>query len=224
MRIHHLFENSRLIVTPAFQRWFSGSKVVDSAGKPQIVYHGTNQPVDRFKASRRGLSTRHPTAREAFWFTDSTEVAADYAQGAGERVRAGIDTFEKRQAELRQKAEALERLAQRTGRSEDWDKAAAAEQEWENLEIDSMRDDPMIGQNIVTAYLRIVNPLVLDAKGAAFINVGGYHVMNDAIDDAKRQKHDGLIIHHLVDAGTSLVPATHYAVFNARQIKSAISG
>ena len=224
MRLYDLFENAKLLASPAFKRWFADSKVVNSSGKPLIVYHGTNQPVDRFSASRRGLATRHPTAREAFWFTDSTEVAADYAQGAGERVRAGVDAFEKKSAELKQQADALERVAQRSGRNEDWDKANAAMQAWEDLEIESLRDDPMTGQNVVPAYLRIVNPLVLDAEGRAFINIGEYHVLSDAIDDAKRKKHDGLIIHHLVDAMTVTAPATHYAVFNARQIKSAISG
>lgn len=222
MRIHNLFENAKLTATPAFKRWFGHSKVVDSHGQPLIVYHGTNQPFTSFSADRLGMATRHPTAREAFFFTDDPTVAADYAQGAGERVRAGIDAHERKSSELQQKTERLEQIAQRSGRNEDWTAYTDAMTEWEALEIESLRDDPMIGQNIVPAYLRITNPLMLDAKGGAFINVGGYHVLSDAIDDAKRLRHDGLIIRNLVDAMKVLTPATHYAVFQVRQIKSAI--
>lgn len=34
--------------TPAFQRWFGGSKVADAEGKPLVVYHGTTASFDAF--------------------------------------------------------------------------------------------------------------------------------------------------------------------------------
>ena len=34
--------------TPAFQRWFEGSKVVDSKGEPLVVYHGTDKDFTEF--------------------------------------------------------------------------------------------------------------------------------------------------------------------------------
>jgi len=33
--------NTTTIDSPAFQRWFNGSKVVDGSGEPLKVYHGT---------------------------------------------------------------------------------------------------------------------------------------------------------------------------------------
>ncbi len=44
MTLHHylmLVENERITARPDFQRWFAGSKIVDHAGKPMVVYHGT---------------------------------------------------------------------------------------------------------------------------------------------------------------------------------------
>jgi len=40
---HHLrlLENERITQTAEFRRWFAGSKIVDAAGKPLVVYHGT---------------------------------------------------------------------------------------------------------------------------------------------------------------------------------------
>lgn len=51
--------------TEAFKRWFGDSKVVDSVGKPLVVYHGTNADFDSFK----------PGA----YFSPSPEVASDHA-------------------------------------------------------------------------------------------------------------------------------------------------
>lgn len=69
--------------TPQFKRWFSGSKVVDSQGKPLVVYHGTNADISVFDPAFRGQNTGAPSAREGFFFTDSAEVASGYATDAG---------------------------------------------------------------------------------------------------------------------------------------------
>ena len=47
--------------TPAFQRWFGDSKVVDADGKPLVVYHGTSKAFTRFDGGK--------TMDGAFWFT-----------------------------------------------------------------------------------------------------------------------------------------------------------
>ena len=36
-------------LTPAFEQWFEGSKVVDATGKPLVVFHGTRQAFGEFK-------------------------------------------------------------------------------------------------------------------------------------------------------------------------------
>lgn len=63
--------------TPEFANWFGDSKVVDEAGKPRVVYHGTNDKFTKvnFKKGAQGL----------FWFTSdraSIESGDAGAQGS----------------------------------------------------------------------------------------------------------------------------------------------
>jgi hypothetical protein len=45
-------ERQAVTDTPAFKRWFGDSKVVDSNGKPLVVYHGTREDFSEFKPQR----------------------------------------------------------------------------------------------------------------------------------------------------------------------------
>lgn len=83
--------------TPEFKRWFAGSKVVDADGKPLVVYHGSNGPLERvlsadermalFDKRTRGLPeplvAPERKALEAtagsLWFTSDDGVADGYA-------------------------------------------------------------------------------------------------------------------------------------------------
>jgi hypothetical protein len=61
--------------SPGFKSWFGRSKVVDSEGKPLVVYHGTKRPDrigDKFLKSR---ATSGPSA----FFTDDPALASNYA-------------------------------------------------------------------------------------------------------------------------------------------------
>lgn len=60
-----------------FKRWFGNSKVVDEAGDPLQVYHGTGADIDSFKHSHGGAGSRE--SRLGFWFTDSALAAQDFA-------------------------------------------------------------------------------------------------------------------------------------------------
>jgi hypothetical protein len=57
--------------TPAFQRWFGASKVVDKRGRPLVVYHG---------AARSGFDTFRKQARRGIFFSDIPEVAWTYTR------------------------------------------------------------------------------------------------------------------------------------------------
>jgi hypothetical protein len=97
--------------TPAFKKWFGASKVVDAAGKPLVVFHGS--PDARFvnedgifatlkdrmlKYGNTPESKRNADGSRAFFFTTSKSVAGSYAnpkrafdyQGAEEAV---IETY-----------------------------------------------------------------------------------------------------------------------------------
>jgi hypothetical protein len=73
----------QLATMGAFESWFGGSKVVDKAGKPLVVYHGTPDARflfgedGQFETKKEQLGMFDPD--RAFFFTDSRRVAKTYA-------------------------------------------------------------------------------------------------------------------------------------------------
>lgn len=61
-----------------FKKWFGKSKVVDEQGKPLIVYHGTES---NFKIFKHLGNSRKIGTNIGFFFTDSVEMAKEYANG-----------------------------------------------------------------------------------------------------------------------------------------------
>ena len=100
--------------TPDFGRWIAGTRVVDGAGRPLVVFHGTNQDFSVFSEQHLGSATGNISAQGGFFFTDSPEVASDYAAYAGRRVVANAAAHE---AKTRDLSAAMAR-AERRG---DWD-------------------------------------------------------------------------------------------------------
>jgi hypothetical protein len=70
--------------TPAFRDWFGDSKVVDGAGQPLRVFHGTGGDFNAFSRDRAGATTGAANAGMGFFFTDRPEVAGNYARMAGD--------------------------------------------------------------------------------------------------------------------------------------------
>jgi len=60
--------------TPAFKAWFGDSKVVDDAGKPLVVYHGTPHDITEFNTKDFGA-----LLGKGAYFTANPEDAAQYA-------------------------------------------------------------------------------------------------------------------------------------------------
>jgi hypothetical protein len=71
-----------LTSTPAFRRWFGESKVVDGAGRPLVVFHGTGATFDTFDKKMRGFVTESSDSKTGFFFTSSLQRAEDAAQDA----------------------------------------------------------------------------------------------------------------------------------------------
>ena len=73
--------------TPEFKNWFKDSKVVDKAGKPIEVYHGTDVAFDEFKTQGEkaktlgGFMIHEQLKKDAFFFTDDPQIATDFAKG-----------------------------------------------------------------------------------------------------------------------------------------------
>lgn len=57
----------------SFKKWFAGSKVVDAAGQPLTVLHGTSAQFDHFDFALIG----NPEEGGPF-FTDNRDIAQDY--------------------------------------------------------------------------------------------------------------------------------------------------
>ena len=53
-----------------FDRWFEGSKVVDAAGAPRVVYHGTTADIDVFHDNKA-------TEKDAGWYGRGIYFTAD---------------------------------------------------------------------------------------------------------------------------------------------------
>jgi hypothetical protein len=66
----HFREDAAPQVETAFDRWFAGSQIVDSDGRPLKLYHGTSKDQD-FRAFRM--------PKNGIWFTTDPKSASDYA-------------------------------------------------------------------------------------------------------------------------------------------------
>lgn len=70
----------------AFRNWFEGSKVVDQAGNPLVVYHGTHADFKEFSLDHFG-KTDGGWAGKGLYFTERPHEAAWYAKGEGGNIR-----------------------------------------------------------------------------------------------------------------------------------------
>jgi hypothetical protein len=62
--------------TANFRAWFGDSKVVDEAGEPLVVYHGTDKSFDQF--SKDGVETLGFPDKQGFYFTPDASYAEAY--------------------------------------------------------------------------------------------------------------------------------------------------
>lgn len=187
----------------AFWAWFGDSKVVDAEGRPLVVYHGTLDNIDQFDRSRLGENTQAESARAGFFFTSDPDVAASYGHYA-----ATVRPVEK----LVEEANAAEKRG-------DWDGYDAKLAEAETLEAELVEPDNRLrGQNVMPVYLRLAEPVELDAVGESFYGIEDD--VHSAIKEARRSG-DGAIFRNLDDAaGLANRDADHFLVFDPTQIKS----
>lgn len=79
------------VSTEALKRWFGKSKVVDDAGNPKPVYHGTMASFPAFDKTFRGAASGASDARLGFFFTDSPETANVFARDAHGEFHEGAN-------------------------------------------------------------------------------------------------------------------------------------
>lgn len=203
--------------TADFQQWFANSKVVDAQGQPLIVYHGTNQTFTTFAKKRGGMATGPQAgAKHGFFFTNNRAEAEDYAKSAGSKVVANVSTHEKTTERLRKASERLEQIAQRTGRQQDWDAYERAYAAWEQYETDAIQEDPAKNVQVISAYLSLQNPLVVDFHGSYDSEAGN---IDDVVNKARRERHDGVIMRNTIDSPYGGHLSDHYVAFSPKQIR-----
>lgn len=72
--------------SPEFQAWFGDSKVMDEAGEPLVVYHGTRSKrfeVFSVAPAKSARETAERDAAQAFFFSDDRSVASTYTEAEG---------------------------------------------------------------------------------------------------------------------------------------------
>lgn len=81
MRYRELVEGrDNPLDNPAFRDWFGNSRVVDSSGRPLVVYHGTTGDYTSLKLSSEGA------LGAGIYLTPNAEFAGNYARGVGANI------------------------------------------------------------------------------------------------------------------------------------------
>lgn len=125
--------------TPEFKAWFGDSKVVNEDGTPRQVYHGTTKEFTVFKRTKGNAGGNFG---KGFYLTSSpVDASANYA-GIGPDLASNIQT-----------------LAEQIASKNDW--------EYDDPRALAQAQKKLYGgaDHIIPAYVRMVNPLVLPAKG-----------------------------------------------------------
>lgn len=196
--------------TKEFKNWFGNSKVVSQDGTPLQVYHGTSSDFETFEySSDRQTGTDYG---EAYYFTDDYDKASGY--GYDVYKDEDIKKIEKKQNEIKKEIiDAVEK--------EDWNNYTKLQEEHKKLtsqkfEIMQNGTAEKTGGKVVSAYLSLQNPLIVDAKGQ------NYHkVYEQYFKEAKEKGNDGIIVKRVIDNPRGEErPINVYIAFKPEQIKS----
>lgn len=194
-------------VIPARSQDWSNSQVVDREGQLLRVFHGTTAVVDRFDISVCG-SDGVLYGIPAIFATDDPVLASDYAVNKLDRLISDA-MREMQRCKYENPGVYDERYEQTYAAVRAAFKQVSAEQ----------RPETGGGANVLPLYMNLQNPMKLDAKGARFMAV-----MPQALIEAVRLDHDGLIIDNVIDhpSPATEYPARVFIALRPEQVKSAI--
>jgi hypothetical protein len=168
-------------------------------------FHGTSSEIKQFSPLSRGSATGARSAQKAYWVVDDPVTAGSYAEHSATNAR-------------------VQKLIKEAGDAEKKGNFDLYEQkiiEAEDLDAALTRDNLAVGgQNIlplrVNANLKEVN-----MKGRSFNDEGVSDEINRYLDSAKDEGFAGVKFLNLDDAaGLTNRPATHVAMFDAKDIRS----
>lgn len=196
-----------LTVKDNFAAWFRDSRIVDAHGSPLIVFHGTNQPIERFSFERLGTSTASASSRLGIWFTDSPSVAGEYADKASRTLVHDEVNHDAINARFLKDIAAAERRG-------NWDLAEKLTARFEAHDIGAIQAGPS-GQNVMPVFLSMQRPFIVDVKGDSQTTGLGAEIMCQA----QATGHDGVVFLNTTDTDSFTV-SHHYTVFKPEQVKS----
>ncbi len=187
--------------TPAFQRWFAGSKVVDAAGHPLRVYHGTTSHFQHF--SHEDIPYRGGILA---FFSTSTQFASDYATGSGTEFYSGANVIPCylriiKPFDFRREAWLANEFWEETGGIVDkYDRNRILMGIGHDVELDADGTEDMLTQE---QFFELIKQGSWDALES-----------EDFVHWLREYDHDGII--------TLENNAVNYAIFEPNQVKSAI--
>lgn len=216
----------------------------DKSGEPITVYHGTSEDFDTFSEEQLGNFTGAESAGKGFFFTDSENVANTYRRAGVigkpnvEGIKKGLEQLplDQQEALYRQAMsdydafdredpsqsvkELLDKINEDTERGIA-DKNYAVEKVSKILADNGVDVEPYLTKGKThKVKLKSKNPKIVDAGGMDSVEFD----INKAIDAAKAEGHDAIIIKNLSDEyvlnekGANLDPSNIYVVFDKNQI------
>ncbi len=202
----------------AFSRWFDGSQVAASDGKPLVVYHGTDADFTVFDSAMKGGNTSHPTSKLGFFATTNPNVANLFVKGKANSEE---------EAQSISRAGALARaMAEAAGFSSVFDMPPHTPERkaiHEAVSQEAAMTNIRYGGQVMPLYMSIRNPLRLTweewALAADQFSPTHEQEVELLIERAKAGGHDGLMIpanNYPEYAGET------YVAFKPEQIKSAV--
>jgi hypothetical protein len=230
--------------TEQFKRWFAGSKVVDRAGRPLKVYHGTTHDI-----GGGVLRPGRQAADSGIFFTSDAAIASGvYARGRAEPNDDGIRAalagmsdaeIEALAAKLRARwrrfdfypedygdgVSYADQLADYARDTYDEFEGHGQPIDWLAAELGVPAKAPASGSNVMPVYLNLRNPMIVDGSRESF----DPEQQAQWLQRARRGGHDGLIIRNYDDGGfgapgsySSAGRHTVYVAFRPEQVKSAV--
>jgi len=189
-----------------FARWFGHSALVDRDGAPLVLYHGSNQPLDKVDADWFGENTGSYTSRLGFWLTDSPLVAQDYADQASRKMIAGSSDHEAQIARYLALIAAAEKRR-------DFHAVDQLTEQMEAFEFSPVARESS-GQNIVPVYVSAQRLLRIECDAQTGLN---WEV--EAVSRARDERYDAVLLLHCADCASHTV-STHCVVFDPARVKS----
>ena len=144
---------------PCFKEWFGDSKIVNEDGKPKKVYHGGIGEIEEFDDRYAGDTTGN-NEHGAFYFSDDYEVAESYS----------IQAFNRRYQDNPEGLIEDGYVKELPFEIGDYDEQYAFVEELANDNV-----------NIVSAYMRMENPLIIDADYTTMLRGGVTENIQDII-------------------------------------------